>query len=153
LIFYKQNLLTTNINQPLVDLVTITSDEPIVINAINYKFYYSIGNDPTIKTLTYICEDKQCVNDKYCIQFNQLTNYYEQSQTVNVVLNGIKGFFIPVNAVGYYEIQVQILHQNNIRNYTFTRSFSFVNSYLKVDHINVKEIYINRLDNFELSEF
>jgi hypothetical protein len=140
-------------NEPLIDLLQIKSQEPIVINAISYKFYYCIGLNPTIKKLEYIDDEKRYVHNTYDVQFNQNTAYVDKDQTIVTSLIGTKGFFIPTDATGYYEVQLQIEHKNNIRNYQFNHSFSFINEQTKNNTITIKQIYIDQLNNFERLEF
>jgi hypothetical protein len=127
----------------------LQTQNSFVIDNTKVKFYYSIGDSPIIKTLESEDKQKIYVYDKHNIEFLNKTQYDKNKKEIMITINGTQGFNIPELAYGYYEIQLRVLQNNNIRNYKFTRDFSFNNPEFDTYKINIKSVIINSLNNFE----
>jgi hypothetical protein len=151
-IFYSFNHEYENCNLPIVNLLTLHTQNAFIINYTKVKFTYQVGAG-TIKSLEIEDKEKSYVYDTYNVDFNYYTTYDKSKKEVNVSLNGDTGFCINDNAYGYYEVQLQILQNNNLRTYKFIKSFNFNSPDIDSCHINLKPIIINTLDNFQRMVF
>jgi hypothetical protein len=138
---------------PILDLVTLNTEQPILINGYKIKFYYEIDGVYDTKVLEIHSDDRIYINGPTSLKFNQFTFYDPINKEVSFALNGTMGFFIPAKATGYYELQIQTWQDNNIRNYLFVKSFSFSGSVINNFNVITQQIYINRLNNFKRMVF
>jgi hypothetical protein len=138
---------------PITSLITLNTEQPILINGYKIKFYYEIEGTHNAKVLEAQSSERIYLSGPTALRFDQFTFYDPAKQEVSIALNGTLGFFIPTKAIGYYELQIQTWQDNNIRNYVFIKSFSFCGNAISNFNLIAQQMYINRLNNFKRMVF
>lgn len=151
-IFYQTNDNLNNKITPIKNLITLDCIQPFWINKITTKFYYSFDDSPGIKTYESSDDNRIYVYQKQDISFNEKTMYDQSKNEIIPSLNGIEGFYIPKKASGYFEILISITQNENTRIYCFKKEFDFIGDEYE-SQIQIKQILINDLTNFERMEF
>jgi hypothetical protein len=105
-----------------------------------------------IKTYESTDSNKYYVYDEQDIVFNDRTTFDEDKNEIVSSLTGVEGFYIPRKASGYVEVVVSISQNENTKTYCFKQEFNFLGREYE-DQIQLKEIFINDLSNFERMEF
>jgi hypothetical protein len=136
---------------PINDVITFKVNEPSIFTSATFKFYYSLDEGVTIKTFQATKILNKYVNDVFDLKFDTKTIFDFKSNEVKESINGETGFKIPSKSFGYYEILLDIAHNNNSRKYMFVNSFNFLNE--KEFTIFIKQTLIDSLKNFERIKF
>jgi hypothetical protein len=139
---------------PLTYLLNIKVADPITIVYTNLRFSYSIGDDPKIYEYKFENNTPIYVMDRCDINFDQTTTFNPSTKQVTDSLLGNKGFFVPETCIGYYEAEIRIAQDNNLKTYCFHKSFNFVGQHYENRYINIKPIFIDEITrNFIRMEF
>jgi hypothetical protein len=150
-LYYAQNEETDNLSKPLINFVDIFLNNSFIVRRITYNFYYSFYNQIDIKKISYIEEKNLYAFNSYQVTFEKNMLFDEETGELYISLDGVKGLYIPKDAIGYYEIKVTIENDENTKVYCFRNNFSFANE--NNVEITCKLITINNIENYERMEF
>jgi hypothetical protein len=135
------------LKKPIVHLVDIKVDEPASLISYRANFYYSVNNETKIHEYHYENKNLQYINSNLDINLDAITNYDDTTKEVTTNLIGTNGFYIPTRSSGYFEIEIQIGQNNNLHSYCFHKPFSFSGETYYDRNINIKEIFIDYINN------
>jgi hypothetical protein len=154
IVYYQMNSDCEDLRKPIIDLLNIQVTNPTTIISVKTNFYYSVGDDPKILEYKYEDNTTEYVVGKYNISFSAHTSYDTSTKQITTSLNGETGFMIPETSIGYFEVEVKLSEQNNIKLYSFHKSFNFIGDSYENKYVHIKQIFINDItQNFKRMVF
>jgi hypothetical protein len=146
---YIENL--KNSSKILTDIAEIYTSNPIFIKKIKYDFIYYISE---VKNEYYY---EQSINNSlshHLISFDKNLLFNTTSFQFQESNNGINGLFIPLDAYGILNIEIQYMDSNN--NYKvikLNKNASFIKEDGLLNKISKKEISITDTSDYETKEY
>ena len=144
---YLLNEESIDCTNPINFLCSIEIDDFFTVVGYNISFNYSIDNSP-IKNLSITVNDPQYCSNVFNLEYPYSTIYDESKKEVINTIGHENGFYIPVPAIGYYTITLQILTSRKYAVIKLTRPFNFSNS-KDTDYFKCEDYWINNLSNFK----
>ncbi|MBQ6280358.1 MAG: hypothetical protein IJK72_02790 [Mycoplasma sp.] len=144
---YILNEETIDCANPISSLCSLQIDDFFTVVGYNISFNYSIDNSP-IKTLSVTIDDPQYCKNVFNLSYPYATSYDESKKEVINIPGYQNGFYIPVAAIGYYTLTIQILTSRKYAVIKLTKPFNFVNSSID-EYFKCEEYWINNIDNFQ----
>ncbi|AIV03544.1 hypothetical protein MGM1_1570 [Candidatus Malacoplasma girerdii] len=143
---YLVNSNMVETREPIVNLMTLTSDEDFTIDGYELTFNYVIDNE--IKTLKITNNETKFCSKINSFIFNKTTVFDSKTKEVKIIYGGQNGFYIPVKSQGYIELKAKILTKNNYAIFKANHAFSFAGNE-ESNLYQIKHFIINDLTNFK----
>lgn len=133
---------------PIINLARIESMNPFQILSAEAKFVYSKKLEYNPKTYTTNLLIDRAYKNKLDISFISPTIYDYDNEQTTYDPYGLIGFYLPIDAEGYYELHLQLKQESNTVKIIIKNPFKFNNSSIK-PHIIVSHILIDDLKDFK----
>ncbi len=144
---YLLNDQTIDCTNPINFLCSINIDDSFTVVGYNISFNYSIDNS-SIKNLSITVNEPQYCTNTFSLDYPYATIYDESKKEVINTIDKNSGFYIPVDAIGYYTITLEILTSRKYAVIKLTKPFNFNNS-KENDYFICEDFWINNLSNFK----
>lgn len=140
--------------KPIIKLAIIKSTIPFQIINIIIKFFYQIDGDN--KEYEFELKDFKSNSISYEteINCNFKTLFNEKSNFITNSFNGINGFYIPKFSSGFYQVNFDLLQNNNIIKFIVTNPFHFAthNNFPKIKIMTTKFENLNAFTNWIIND-
>lgn len=111
--------------KPIINLVTLKSTEPFQVLKIKIKFFYQIDGISDQHSYELNLFKSNIAKYETSINCETKTLFNNTNNQIFSAINGIYGFYIPKYASGYYQINFNLLQNNNNVNFYINNPFHF----------------------------
>ncbi len=143
-----------NCQKPIIKLATIKSTVPFQITNIVIKFFYRIDGNNNEYEFELKNFKSNPIGYEAEINCDFKTLFNEKSNLITNSFHGIKGFYIPKFSSGLYQVNFNLLQNNNNVKFVVTNPFHFAtrNNFPKIKIINAKFENLNTFTNWIIND-
>lgn len=148
LVFSLENYQNDKQNLPIINIANLTCDKQLRVFDIVVDFYYTIDECDTIHHYKYNDANYYYINDTLVVNFTDSTLFDLQKKEVIKSNYGALGFYVPTNAIGYYELSFKTKYKYNTKKYKLTNNFKYSGDSYNHTFVTSNETFIEDTKNF-----